>query len=113
MLQACRHLLPVRQPARQAQTRCQHVAGQIQQLPSGEVLAKKLHADLVELMGFVKNNGVDSGQQLGHARFTHCHIGKKKMVVDHHHVSGQRLPARQIDVAGPEPGALGTQTIFP
>ena len=50
--------MPVHQTARQAQACTQQVTGKIQQLPGAKGFAQKLHANLVELMGLIKNNGI-------------------------------------------------------
>jgi hypothetical protein len=45
-------------------------------------------------MRLVENHRVARGQQLGNAFVTQRHVGKKQMVIHHHHVGIQRLLAR-------------------
>ena len=104
--------LPVREATGQLQTRRQHIAGEIKQLPGGQILAEKLHAGFIELVGLVKNGDTYCRQQLRHAGFAYRHVRKKQVVIDHHDVSRQRLPARVVDMAGTELGAWRAQAVL-
>ena len=66
-----RQSAPVFKPACVLQAAGKQVAAVVEQVPRGELLPQKLHANGVELVGFVKNHRVYAGQQLGHARFAH------------------------------------------
>ncbi len=70
------------------------IAGQIQQLRSGQVVAKKQAGGFRQLVRLVENHRVAGGQQLRHAFVTQHHIGKKQMVIDHHHVGLHGLGPR-------------------
>ena len=50
-------LLPIKQSACLLQAADQQVAGEVRHLSGGQLTAEKLHARLVELMRFIKNNG--------------------------------------------------------
>ena len=77
----------------------QHISGQFPQLAGRELSAQKLHADVVELVGFVKHHHLGRGQQFGHAGFAHIQVGKEEVVIDHHHIGIHRLASRQVHVA--------------
>ena len=67
---------------------------QIQQLAAGERLAKVLAGDIRQLMGFVEDHHLRLGDQFGKAALFDHHIGKKQMMVDHHHVGVHRFFTR-------------------
>ena len=106
------HALPVRKTARLVQPGGKQIARAVEQLPGGELAPKKLHANLIELVRFVEHHHAHARQQLGHTGFTHPQVGKKQMVVDHHHIGRQRLAPRQVHMALRNPRALGTQAVF-
>ena len=105
--------LPIGQALRQSKASGQDVAGHIQGLVGAQKPPEKLHANFVQLMGFIKHHRIDRGQQLRHAGFPHGDVSKKQVVVDDHHIRAQRLPPGQVDVACLELRALGAQAVLP
>ncbi len=112
MLDGRHHLLPVDQAAGQLQAGGQHVPREIQQLSGGQVGAQELHTGFVELVRFIEDRDAHRRQQLGHTGFTHRQVGKKQVVVDHHHVGRHGLPAGQVHVAGAKARTWGAQAVF-
>ena len=69
------------------------------QLLTGQSLSGKLHADVVEPMGFIDHHHAGVGQKMSHAAVAHIEVGKQQVMIDHHHVGLQRLLTRLIDMA--------------
>ena len=90
----------------------QSIACIAHQLLAGQGLARKLHAHIVELMGFIDHDHAGVGQKIGHAAVAHIQVGKQQVVIDDHHISLQRLLARQIDVAGLPVRAVRAQAVI-
>ena len=104
---------PVREAPRMLQAGHQQILAVVDQLAGGQRKPEKLHACLIDLVGFVKHHDPHRRQELGHTRFAHGQIGKKEMVVDDHDVCSQGLPPGQMHVAFPKPGALRTKAVLP
>ena len=89
----------------------EQVTGKIGYLRGAELLAQKLNASFIELMGLIKDDRLHRWQELGQPRFPHCQVSKKKVVIDHHHVRREGLAARLVDMADTPTRALRTQTV--
>ena len=104
-------LSPGLQAAGVLQARSQHVPAQLQRLPRGQRGAQELHAGFHQLVRFIEHRHVNGGQQLRHPAVAQGHIGKKKMVVDHHQIGRHGLAPGLHHVASAVFGALGAQTV--
>ena len=63
-------------------------------------------------MRFVKDHHFGIGQQLRHATLFHRQVGKKQMVIDHHHIGSHGLSSGQSHMTRLELRALAAQAIF-
>ena len=63
-------------------------------------------------MGFVEDDGLGVGQQLGHAFFAQHQVGKEEVVVDHDHIGVLRLAAGLDDEALAVARAVAAQTVL-
>ena len=105
--------LPIGQALGKGQSGCLEVAGEVEQLGGGNLLAQKVDPNVIELMSLVKDGDPNVGQKFGHAGLPHRHVGEKQMMIDHHNVCRQSLLACQVDMARLELWTLRTQTVFP
>ena len=112
MLKATGKPMPVDQPSGQLQPSSQQIAHQIEHLRRPQALAQELHAGLIELVGLIENHHSHRWQQLGYARLAHRHIGKKQVVIDHHHVRGHGLLAGVDHMTGLKARTGRAQAIF-
>jgi hypothetical protein len=85
---------------------------QIQQLTTGERLAKILAGDIRKLMSFIEDHHLRFGDQLGETALLHHHIGKEKVVVNHHHIGIHRLFTRFNDEAIFVQRAVAAETVI-
>ena len=90
----------------------QQVRGQT--LPSGGtgLHRQKLQSDGIDLVRFVEHHHTGAGKQLGHTRLADLQIGKKQVVVDHHHIGTQGSAAGCVDMALRHARACCTQAVF-
>ena len=88
------------------------IARQLQHLRGGHTLAKEQTRRFRQLMRFIKDDGIGRRQQLRHPAITQRHIGKKQMVIDHHHIRIQRVLARLHHKAFIEVFAIGAQAVI-
>ena len=93
------------------QPRDQHVPGEIQGLRRPQRRTQKLHAGLGQLVRLIEHRQIDRRQQLGHTTVAQRDVGKKKVVIDHHHVGRHRLSPRLDDVAAPVFGAFLAEAV--
>ena len=75
-------------------------------------MAEKLHTGFIDLVGLIKNDGVNGRQNFSHAGLSHRQVGKEEVVIDNHNVCRHGLAPGHVDVAGAKFRALRTQAIF-
>ena len=56
------HALPISQTLGQLQTTRKDVSGQVEHLPQAQLLAQKLYAGFIELVGFIEHHHPHAGQ---------------------------------------------------
>ena len=82
------------------------IARQLDQLRGRYAFAEEHARRLGQLVRLVENEGVAGRQQLGDAFVTQHHIGEEQVMVHHHQVGRERIPARAHHEAVPVVGTF-------
>ncbi|MNS77838.1 hypothetical protein D3C72_1114290 [compost metagenome] len=85
---------------------------EVHELMRGHAVAQEAGGGVGQLMGFVEDDGIGFGKQVGHALFAQHQVGHEERVVDHHDVGFLRLAARLDDKAVADARAFLAQAVF-
>ena len=87
------------------------VAGELDQLPGGDLLAEEKRRGVGELMRLVENDRIARRQQLGEPFVAQYHVGEEEVVVDDDHIGVERGLARLQHEALRVVGAVAAQAV--
>ena len=110
--QGARQPVPIGKTALWPLGLAQQIGGQTLPGSGAGLHRQKLQSDGIDLVRFVKYHHTGAGKQLGHARLADLQIGKKQVVVDHHHIGSQGGAAGCVDMALRHARACCTQAVL-